>query len=133
MSDEEERLISKAECRLIVGISYAEMARREKAGKFPRRIADGPYRNSRRFYLLSEVRAYVRDKVAAYGDRKSVIVAGSVLLPFCIAFSLASAFGFAASVRDRGTSDQAALAANYKTTVAQLKDAESAPKPEAKH
>ncbi len=65
-------------------------------------------------------------------DRKSVIIAGSLLLPFCIAFSLASAFGFAASVRDRGTSDQAALAANYKTTMAQLKDAESAQKPNAR-
>jgi hypothetical protein len=65
-------------------------------------------------------------------NRKSVIVAGSCLLPFCIAFSLASAFGFAASVRDHGTSDQAALGANYKTTIAQLKDAESAQKPNAK-
>ncbi len=57
--------------------------------------------------------------------RLSVLVAGSVLLPLCIAFSLASAMGFAATMRDKGTADQAALSANYKTTLAQLKDAEA--------
>ncbi len=57
--------------------------------------------------------------------RFSVLVAGGVLLPLCITFSLASAMGFAASMRDRGTADQAALSANYKTTLAQLRDAEA--------
>ncbi len=57
--------------------------------------------------------------------RISVLVAGSVLLPLCITFSLASAIGFAATMRDNGTADQAALSANYKTTLAQLKDTEA--------
>ena len=62
--------------------------------------------------------------------RRSVIAAGCALLPFCIAFSLVSALGFAASVRDRGTSDQAALSSNYKITQKQLQDAERAAKPD---
>lgn len=57
--------------------------------------------------------------------RKSVLAAGAVLLPLCIAFSLASAMGFAATMRDKGTADQAALSGNYKTTLAQLADAEA--------
>ena len=60
--------------------------------------------------------------------RISVLVAGGVLLPLCIAFSLASAMGFAASMRDKGTADQAALSANYKMTLVQLKDAEAKPR-----
>ena len=63
--DEEERLISKAECRRMTGISYAEMARRAKRGKFPLPIRDGPHCNSRTFYVLSEVRDYVQAKIAS--------------------------------------------------------------------
>src|SRR5207249_9330100 len=57
--------------------------------------------------------------------RYSVLAAGAALLPLCIAFSLVSAMGFAASVRDRSTAEQAALAANYKTTLTQLSDLEA--------
>jgi hypothetical protein len=58
----------------------------------------------------------------------SVLVAGAVFLPLCIAFSLTSAIGFAASVRDTSTADRAALTQNYKTTLAMLKDVEAKPK-----
>jgi hypothetical protein len=74
----------------------------------------------------------VRLQQAWDAKRYAVLVAGVILLFPCAAFSVTSALGFAASVRDRGTSDQAALAANYKTTLAQLKDAESAAKPNTK-
>ena len=71
--------------------------------------------------------------LAAYdAGRTSVIAAGGTLLPFCIIFSLASALGFAASVRDGGTSNQAGLNANYRITQKQLVDAEKAPKPDKK-
>ena len=62
------------------------------------------------------------------GRRYSVIVAGAVFLPLCVVFSLTSAIGFAASVRDRATAEQAALAQNYQTTLAMLKDAEAKPR-----
>lgn len=64
MSNEEERLISIAETCHIVGVSKAEIKRREDRGEFPSRIVDGSYRNSRRFFVLSEIREYVRQKIA---------------------------------------------------------------------
>lgn len=60
----EERLISYAETITIVGVSKAEIARRIKDKKFPDPVTDGPFRNSRRFFVLSEVREYVRQKIA---------------------------------------------------------------------
>jgi predicted DNA-binding transcriptional regulator AlpA len=64
MLDETERLVSKAEAKRMTGISYAEMARRIKKGAFPVPIVDGPYRSSRRFFLLSELREYIALKKA---------------------------------------------------------------------
>lgn len=57
--------------------------------------------------------------------RYGAIFASLILLPFCVAFSLASAMGFAATTRDRGTADQAAQAANYQTTMRSLRDLEA--------
>jgi hypothetical protein len=57
--------------------------------------------------------------------RTSLIAIGLGVLAFSVTFSLLSAFGFAASARDKGSSDKAALSANYRTTLAQLKDAEA--------
>jgi hypothetical protein len=65
MDELEERLVSKAIAKQITGISYAEMARRIKKGVYPIPIKDGPYRSSRTLFLLSELRTYVRMKVAA--------------------------------------------------------------------
>ena len=62
------------------------------------------------------------------GRRYSVIAAGALFLPLCMAFSLTSTIGFAASVRDKATAEQAALSQNYQTTLAMLKDAEAKPK-----
>lgn len=71
MLDEIEQLVSRAEAKRITGISYAEMNRRQKRKEFPRPIQDGPYRNSRRLYVLSELLAYVRSKIAARDNAPS--------------------------------------------------------------
>lgn len=60
---DEERLISYAETITIVGVSKAEIARRIKDKKFPEPVQDGPYQNSRRFFVLSEIRDYVKRKI----------------------------------------------------------------------
>jgi len=60
--------------------------------------------------------------------RYSVLAAGAAFLPLCVVFSLTSAMGFAASLRDKATAEQAALSQNYKTTLAMLKDVEARPK-----
>ena len=60
--------------------------------------------------------------------RTSVLAAGAALLPLCIVFSLTSAIGFAASVRDKASAERAALALNYQTTLAMLKDVEAKPR-----
>jgi hypothetical protein len=64
---------TKAQARDICGISYAEMARREKKvpPQFPLRIAlpgakhGRVHRNSRRVYLRHEIHAWVEDQVRA--------------------------------------------------------------------
>ena len=56
-----ERLLSKKAVREIVGISPAEIDRRENDGKFPRRIRDG----GRVFWAASEIEEYVLSKIAA--------------------------------------------------------------------
>ena len=60
--------------------------------------------------------------------RTSVLVAGAAFLPLCIVFSLTSAMGFAASVRDNAVAEQAALSQNFETTLAMLKDLEAKPR-----
>lgn len=84
--------------------------------------------------LATFANAYIPVRMLQAWDAKrhSVLIAGAALLLPCIAFSIASALGFAASVRDRGTSDQAALTANYRITQKQLQDAETAQRPNQK-
>lgn len=60
--------------------------------------------------------------------RYSVLAACAALLPLCVVFSLTSAMGFAASVRDKATAERVALAENYKSTLAMLKDLEAKPR-----
>lgn len=60
--------------------------------------------------------------------RIPVLVAGAILLPLCIAFSMTSAMGFAATVRDTSSADRAALSQNYKTTLTMLKELEARPR-----
>lgn len=56
-----ERLLSKKAVREIVGISNAEIARRELRKKFPPRVRDG----GRVFWVESEIEAYVQAKIAS--------------------------------------------------------------------
>jgi len=56
-----ERLLSKKAVREIVGVSFAEIARREQQGRFPKRIRDG----GRVFWASSEIEQYVQSKIAA--------------------------------------------------------------------
>jgi len=55
-----ERLLSKKAVRDIVGVSFAEIARREQDHRFPKRIRDG----GRVFWVASEIEAYVQSKIA---------------------------------------------------------------------
>ena len=58
----------------------------------------------------------------------SVLVAGAIFLPLCIAFSLTSAIGFAASVRDKASAERASITQNYQTTLMMLKEMEAKPR-----
>ncbi len=77
--------------------------------------------------LATFANAYIPVRLLQAWDTKrwSVFVAACPLLVACSLFSVTSALGFASAVRDRGTSDQAALSENYKTTLAQLRDEEA--------
>jgi len=58
----------------------------------------------------------------------SVFLAGAVLFACTLGFSLVSALGFAATIRDTSFSDQAALSANYATVVKIAQELEALPK-----
>lgn len=58
------RFLSKSEVRDRVKLSYAEIARREKDGRFPRRLRLGGYRNSRTVWLESEIEAHLQALIA---------------------------------------------------------------------
>lgn len=49
----------------LVKLSKAEIARREKEGRFPQRIPLGPFKTSRRVFLRTEVRAWMREQIEA--------------------------------------------------------------------
>lgn len=56
---------TKAQVRDLVGLSFTHTTRLEGRGDFPKRIALGPFRASRRVYLRSEVQAWMKARVAA--------------------------------------------------------------------
>lgn len=58
-----QRLLTRKEVKYIVGISYAEIDRRVKAGKFPSPIKDGEHHNSRVFWVSDEIEEYVAELV----------------------------------------------------------------------
>ena len=59
-----KRFLSKAEVRDKVKLSYAEIARREKAGKFPRRLRLGHYQSSRAVWLEEDIDAWMDEQIA---------------------------------------------------------------------
>lgn len=54
-----QRFLSKAEVRDKIKLSFTEIARRVKAGKFPKPIRLGSHRTSRTVFLESEVDAWM--------------------------------------------------------------------------
>ena len=68
MTDDDEFVSIKRACA-VIGLSKAEIARREALGLFPRRIVlpgcKGTFKTSRRVFLLSELRAWMREQIEA--------------------------------------------------------------------
>jgi predicted DNA-binding transcriptional regulator AlpA len=59
-----KRFLSKREVRDKVKLSYAEIARREKALKFPSRLRLGVHRNSRSVWIEAEIDQWMDDQIA---------------------------------------------------------------------
>ena len=59
------RFLSKAEVRDRVKLSYAEIARREKDGRFPKRLRLGCYRSSRAVWVEIEIDEWIAAWVAS--------------------------------------------------------------------
>lgn len=60
-----KRFLSKKEVGDKVKLSYAELARREKQGRFPQRIRLGNYPNSRAVWLEEDIDAWMDEQIAA--------------------------------------------------------------------
>jgi prophage regulatory protein len=61
----DEGFFSKKELRAIVLWSPTQIDREEKAGKFPKRVRLGSFRNSRVGWVKSEVLAWCREREKA--------------------------------------------------------------------
>ena len=59
-----ERLLSKKQVREIIGLSYAQMARLEKAGKFVLRVRLTDHPRGRCGYPESEIIAWIAQRIA---------------------------------------------------------------------
>jgi predicted DNA-binding transcriptional regulator AlpA len=58
-----KRFLSKSEVRDKVKLSHTEIARREERGEFPKRIALGSHRTSRRVWLEEAIDAWMDDQI----------------------------------------------------------------------
>ena len=58
-----KRFLSKSEVRAKVNLSYTEIARRVKAGKFPMPLRLGSHRTSRTVFVESEVDNWMDDQI----------------------------------------------------------------------
>ena len=61
-----KRFLSKSEVKDKVKLSYTEIARRVKAGKFPMPLRLGSHRTSRTVYVESEVDTWIDDQIERY-------------------------------------------------------------------
>jgi len=59
-----ERLLSKKQVREIVGLSFAQIARLEKAGLSPLRVRLSDHPRGRCAYVESEIAAWVAERIA---------------------------------------------------------------------
>lgn len=64
MSKTKKGFLSKAEVRALIKLSYAETSRREKAGKFPKRLRLGDYQRSRAVYVEDEIDDWMAEQIA---------------------------------------------------------------------
>ncbi len=60
-----KRFLSKKEVRDRIKLSHAEVARREKAGRFPKRLRLGNYQTSRAVYVEEEIDAWIDEQIAS--------------------------------------------------------------------
>ena len=60
-----KRFLSKKEVRDRVKLSHAEVARREKSGRFPKRLRLGNYQTSRAVYVEEEIDAWIDEQIAS--------------------------------------------------------------------
>lgn len=58
-----KRFLSKSEVKDKVKLSYTEIARRVKAGKFPTPLRLGSHRTSRTVFLESEIDTWIDDQI----------------------------------------------------------------------
>jgi prophage regulatory protein len=64
-TNEDHRIISKKELRSLVLYSPTHIDRLERIGLFPKRIRLGAYRGSRVAWRLSEVLAWLKEKISS--------------------------------------------------------------------
>jgi predicted DNA-binding transcriptional regulator AlpA len=62
--DNEARFLSKKDVKAKISLSYAQIARLEDDGRFPKRLRLGIFRNSRTVWLESEIVAWMLDRIA---------------------------------------------------------------------
>ena len=58
------KLLSRKQVREKVGISYAEIHRRMKDGRFPQCVKDGNHHNSRVLWVEEEINDYIFSLIA---------------------------------------------------------------------
>jgi predicted DNA-binding transcriptional regulator AlpA len=66
-----KRFLSKAEVRDRIKLSYAEIARREKQGRFPERLRLGDYPNSRAVWIEAEIDQWIEEQIATWRLKSS--------------------------------------------------------------
>ena len=60
-----KRFLSKKEVHDKIKLSFAEIARREKTGRFPKRLRLGNYPNSRAVWIEEDIDAWMDEQIAA--------------------------------------------------------------------
>ena len=66
MSEIVERFVADEEAGTLTSLSKSQMQRLRSAGQFPRKIQITPHRSA---YLLSELQAWIRERIAASSNR----------------------------------------------------------------
>lgn len=62
--DNATRFLSKKEVKARISLSYAQIARLESDGRFPKRLRLGDHRNSRSVWVENEITAWQLTRIA---------------------------------------------------------------------